>query len=450
MMSIVKSISMGFLILLFAGTAIGGVTKEEVAQLGKTLTAMGAEKAGNADGTIPAYTGGLVTGNAEVGPVVKNNPYADEKPLFSITVKNMAQYADKLSEGVKARMQQYPDTYRMDVYKTHRTAAFPEWVNEATIKNAGKAETVNEGYGIKNAHAFTPFPIPKTGAEAMWNKLTVYTANQKINFGNAYLVDGNGRALLSSRGLVIQEFPYWDRSKDSSDFFFMLKRMWDAPARRSGEGLMLMEPLNFMENPRRAWQYLPGQRRVKVSPDVNYDTPDPAFSGASTFDDNLIFNGPMDRYTWKLTGKKEMYVAYNNFKMAWYTTAEDLFQPGHINPDVVRWELHRVWVVEATLRPDKRHIYHKRVFYLDEDSWNALLSDQYDAQGKIYRAGVMYMLPLTCVPVPDYLLLGHYDFVTRQYTLSGRSAVGEDKWDSIAPLPPNEWSPDTLAGSGIR
>ena len=47
---------------LAAGSAFAAVSPEQAAELGKTLTPMGAEMAGNADGSIPAWdpTGGPV------------------------------------------------------------------------------------------------------------------------------------------------------------------------------------------------------------------------------------------------------------------------------------------------------------------------------------------------------------------------------------------------------
>ena len=432
--------------LVLAGTAIGAVSTEEVKQLGTTLTPTGAEKAGNKDGSIPAYSGAAVSAQKK-GKISEKDPFSGEKPLFSITGQNMAQYSDKLTEGAKALLKKFP-TYRVDVYKTHRTTAFPKWVNDATIKNVGKATTVNEGNGIKNAHAFVPFPIPKTGNEAMWNHLLAYSPNSQ-EITHAYTVDANGKPVLTADYTVNLEYPYWDVKKSSVEYFFQVTQKYKGPARRSGEALMLMEPLNSSENPRKAWQYLPGQRRVKMAPDISHDAPEPATSGATTFDDNQLFNGSMERFNWKLVGKKEMYVPYNNYKMAYNSTPEELFKKGHINPDFVRWELHRVWVVEATLKPSKRHVYKKRVFYLDEDCWDAVASDQYDARMQLYRIGFAYMTPVIEYPAARIQPLGHYDLITGQYNLNGY--VGKNgSAEFIEALPERYWTPDALSGSGVR
>ncbi|MDD2736791.1 MAG: DUF1329 domain-containing protein [Desulfuromonadaceae bacterium] len=445
-MKVATSIIAAGMALALAGTVIGAVSPEEAKKLGTTLTPIGAEKAGNKDGSIPEYTGAPAAATQKKGKISHKDPFADEKPIFSITSKNVTQYSDKLTEGAKALLKKYP-TYRVDVYKTHRTTALPKWVNDATIKNVGKASTVNDGLAIKNAHAFYPFPIPKTGSEAMWNHLLVYSPNE-IHKAEAYTVDANGRSVLTADYTVTLEFPYWDTSKSNVDYFFQVSQKYKGPARRSGEALMLMEPINSSENQRKAWQYLPGQRRVKLAPDVSHDAPEPATSGATTFDDNMLFSGSMERFNWKLVGKKEMYVPYNNYKMAYHSTPEELFKKGHLNPDFVRWELHRVWVVEATLKPGKRHIYHKRIFYLDEDCWNASASDQYDARGQLYRVGFSYMTPILEYPSQNNQPLGHYDLITGQYNLNGYSPKGST--EIYGKLPEREWSPDALSGSGVR
>lgn len=88
----------------YAATTFGAVSPEEAAKLGTTLTAVGAETAGNKEGTIPAYTGGLRTppANFKPGSGIRPDPFAGEKPLFSINAKNMSEYADKLTEGARS------------------------------------------------------------------------------------------------------------------------------------------------------------------------------------------------------------------------------------------------------------------------------------------------------------------------------------------------------------
>src|SRR6478609_6020820 len=430
--------------------AAAALSADEAKALGTTLTAIGADKAGNKDGTIPAYTGGLTTAPAgyKAGDGIRTNPFAGEKPVLVIDAKNMAQQADKLTEGTKALIQRYP-TFRLDVYKTHRTVAFPKFVADNTAKTAVSAKTLNDGRSMEGAHAGFPFPIPKTGYEAMWNHLVRFNGVAYESKYRNLTMDANGRVTLAVEGQSTQEYPFWDVNKPDADIFWKLKLQYSGPARRAGEALMLIDPLDIGSKERRAWTYLPGQRRVKVAPDLSHDTPNPGTAGATTFDDTFIFNGSMERFDFKLVGKKEMLVPYNAYAAVYQAKQDDLLKPNHLNPDLVRWELHRVWVVEATLREGKRHVYSKRTFYLDEDSWAAVASDEYDARGQLYRTGFAYMAPSYDLPAPYTDMFGHYDLVANLYSLTGFIAeTGGLKLTK--PLPEREWTADALAGAGVR
>ena len=431
-------------------TARAAITTDEARALGTTLTAIGAERAGNAAGTIPAYAGGLTTAPAgfKPGDGIRPNPFAADKPRLQIDAKNMAAHAAQLTEGTKALLQKYP-SFRVDVYPTQRSVAFPKWVADNTAKNAVKAKTLNDGRSIEGAHAGFPFPLPKNGHEAMWNHLVRFNGTAYEAKYRNLSVDASGRATLATEGLSVQEYPFWDNSKTGADTFWRIKLSYTGPARRAGEALMLIDPLDIGTKDRRAWSYLPGQRRTKVAPDLSHDTPNPGTAGATTFDDTFIFNGSLERFDFKLVGKKEMLVPYNAYAAVYGAKQDDLLKPNHLNPDLVRWELHRVWVVEATLKEGKRHVYGKRVFYLDEDSWAAVASDQYDPRGQLYRAGFAYMAPSYDLPAPYSDMFGHYDLVSRVYSLTGFIAeTGGLK--HTKPLPEREWSADALAGAGIR
>ena len=445
-----KSLTIATIAFAVSGAVAAAITPEEAKALGTTLTGVGAERSGSKDGTIPEYTGGLTTVPAgfKAGDGVRPNPFAGEKPRQAIDGKNMAQHADKLTEGTKALLQKYP-TYRVDVYPTHRSVAFPKFVTDNTAKNATRAKTNNDGRSIEGAHAGFPFPIPKNGYEAMWNHLVRFNGQSYESKYRNLSVDAGGRTTLATEGLSVQEYPFWDPAKAAAETYWRIKLSYTGPARRAGEALLIVDPLDIGQKDRRAWSYLPGQRRVKVAPDLSHDTPNPGTAGATTFDDTFIFNGSMERFDFKLVGKKEMYVPYNTYAAVYQAKQDELLKPNHLNPDFVRWELHRVWVVEATLREGKRHVYSKRVFYLDEDSWAALASDEYDARGQLYRAGFAYMAPSYDLPAPYSDMFGHYDVVARLYSLTGFIAETGGLRHTKA-LADREWSPDALAGAGIR
>lgn len=436
---------------LACNTGFAAVTPEEAKALGTTLTPVGAEMAGNKDGSIPAYNGGLTTPPAgfHKGDGIRPDPFAGEKPKYSITAANMAQYADKLTEGAKELLKRHA-SYRIDVYPTHRSAAFPKAVIENTLKNATRAKTASEGRVLEGAAGGYPFPIPKNGYEVMWNHLTRYVGVAYRLSYKSYNVDSSGTPTLATSGVLTEDYPYYHPNASESGIFWRLRSDYTGPARRVGESVMAHDYVNPLEKRRRAWQYLPGQRRVKLSPDLAYDAPNPGTAGATTYDDTFIFNGAMDRFDFKLIGRKEMIVPYNAYRLVYQSKADQVLKPRHINPDVERWELHRVWVVEATLKPGARHVYAKRFFYIDEDSWIGLASDEYDARGQLYRSLFDYLTTSYDVPAQFADNFVSYDFIAGMYSLSVHPAEagGVKYFDAL--FPEKEWTPDSLAGSGIR
>jgi hypothetical protein len=433
----------------FAGGAHAAVTSEEAAQLGRTLTAVGAEQGANTDGSIPAYTGGLASPPAGFkvgGP--RLDPYAGEKPTLVIDGRNVAAHADRVTEGSKALLRKYPE-YRLDVYPTHRSAAFPAFVTENTAKCATAAVASEDGRSFTGCRAGYPFPIPANGVEAMWNHLLRFGGlAYEVDYSN-WNVDASGRPAMSSKGRMTEEFTYWNPAATDLETLFRRRIDYTGPARRAGDALLVIDPLNFADKSRRAWQYMPGTRRIQTAPDLTFDTPVASTAGNSTYDDANVFGGSMERYHFRLAGKKEMYIPYNAYRLAYGSNAEQVLQPGHLNPDLLRWELHRVWVVEATLREGARHAYSRRVFYLDEDSWVAVASDQYDAQGQLFRSSFAFVTPSYEVPAPLAVLYVIHDFRSGGFSLVGYSPE-PGAVRHVEPRPDRDWTPGALVGSGLR
>ena len=442
-------------IALAAPSVLAAVGADEAKKLGNTLTPTGAERAGNADKSIPEYTGGLTTAPAgyEKGSGIRPDPYAAEKPLYAVTAQNLAQYEGKLTAGTKELLKKYP-TMRVDVYPSHRSIAYPKYVLDNTVKNATSVKTTDDGLGLEGTFAGIPFPIPQTGNEVMWNHLLRFTGQSYYTQYDSINVDSAGKAVLATTGQIYMDYPYYDPKRTGAsadnDIYFRTKIAYTAPARRAGEALLAQDYINSMKNGRRAWQYLPGQRRVKLAPDIAYDTPNPGTAGASTYDDAWVFNGALDRYDFKLVGKKEMLIPYNAFKLVYAKDPYAVTTPNHLNPDFVRWEPHRVWVVEATLKADKRHIYAKRTFYVDEDSWVAVASDMYDARGQLYRASFVYTNPSYEQPAPAAVGQSFHDFTSGGYNMTGLVGAYNVGVKYTDPQSANAWSADALAGSGVR
>lgn len=441
----------------FASIAVAAVSAEEAAQLKSNLTPFGATKAGNKDGSIPAWDGGLTKPLAGYKPGdVLPDLFANEKPKFSITEQNMGQYADKLSEGVKGLMKKYPKTFRLDVYPTHRTASAPQWVYDNTAKNAVRAQLTEDGR-VTGAYGGIPFPIPKNGLEAMWNHKLQWAGEATSVSVLSYFGLANGQVVRGSEANNIVVNPYYFK-EGSLETFNGVYTKWlvniTGPAHKAGEQFLVYDAIN---QPRQAWQYLTGQRRVRKAPSICCDAPEEVNSGIDYWDEAFGFWGDLDQYDWKLVEKKELVIPYNGNKLQAKLTREQVAMPNHLNPDYVRWELHRVWVVEATLKKGKRHVVPRRTFYLDEDTWAVVLSEGYDAQGALWRVGVSVPMVLPDAP------LVHANNQWSVYNLLGGVYLSACLADWTSPnykwhmrildrskVPLTRFTPEAMAGEGAR
>ncbi len=430
--------------------ALGSVAAH--ADLGKGLTAIGAQAEGNG-GAIPAYDGGLtksLPGFKEGGHYP--DPFASEKPLFVIDAASADKYKANLSAGQLAMLKKYAD-YKIAVYPTHRTAAFPKQHLDETETNARTVKLTEGGNGVTGTKGGIPFPVPKDGLEVIWNHLLRYRgdtyATQTVQA--AVTRDGNYTPVRFEYEF---DFGYGNLSKpekdrDASKIFNFVQTV-TAPARLAGNILLVHEFVDQVKNPRQAWTYNPGQRRVRLAPNVSYDNPGTAADGLRTNDDYLMFNGATDRYNWKLAGKKEVYVPYNSNRISGNTVKmADVLKPGHLNCDLARYELHRVWEVEATLKPGTSHIYAKRVFYVDEDSWMVVLADAYDARGELYRESEQHGVQMPNVPMYYPSIEVHHDLQSGRYVALGLRNEEPKVYEKIQRTA-NDFTPNGLRGIGTR
>jgi hypothetical protein len=445
-------IACSFALLVGSATVQAQLSPQEIAKLGADLTPIGAEKKGNADGTIPAWDGGIKTPPAGYKPGQHYvDPFAGDKVLFTISKDNLAKYADKLTPGQQALLKAYPD-YKMNVYPTHRSASYPQRIYDMTKKIAATAKTVENGYGVTGAVNGIPFPIPKQGVEAIWNHLLRYradSASRKIaqaaptRSGSYTLVE------FYDEFYMLYSMPGMTEEQLGNKILFF-KQEVVAPARLAGGILLVQESLNQVAEHRSAWLYNPGQRRVRRAPNVAYDNPGTAADGMRTSDQFDMFNGAVDRYDWKLVGKKEMYVPYNSYKLQDPSVKfSDILTPLHINQDLARYELHRVWVVDATLKEGERHVYKRRTFYLDEDSWQILAVDCYDNRDQLWRVSEAHAMNYYNVPALWTALEVHTDLQAGRYLAIGLNSEYEPyKFDIKRTL--EDYTPAALRRSGVR
>jgi hypothetical protein len=443
---------------LASSSAEAGVSAAEAAKLGTSLTPTGAEKAASADGKIPEWKGGITSppSGYKVG-TFHPDPFASDQPEFTITAQNYKQYADQLTEGAKAMFERYPQSYKMIVYPSRRSASFPQRAYDFTKTNATNCKLVSNGEGVSNCAEGFPFPIlhgsdSEKAYQAIWNHKLKYKGVAISRWANRVTPTATGAYTLvrlreELLGLYYKPGNTTENINNILVYFFQVV---ESPARLAGNVLLVHETLNQAAQARQAWIYNPGQRRVRRAPNVAYDNPATAADGLSTNDMTDMFNGAMDRYDWKLVGKKEMYIPYNSYKAhSGSVKVADLVKPGHLNQDYMRYELHRVWVVDATLKPGKRHINARRTFYLDEDSWQISWLDHYDGRGQLWRIAEAHAVNYYEVPTFWATIETAYDIQSGRY-IAGILDNEEKPYDFAFQTTPEDFSPQSLRKRGIR
>ncbi len=444
------------IVLILTSAHIGRAA--DTSRLGNDLTPLGGEKAGNADGSIPAWAGGITTPPAGYKTGDHHpDPFAGENPLFTITPANAAEYAAKLTAGQQALLKTYAD-YSIPVYQSHRSASNPQRVYDATKQYATTAALTEGGNGLTGTVIGVPFPLPESGLHVIWNHLTRYrgmvgarqigqAAPQRD--GSYNLVQFNDEFLFNycrddiSPDALMQELA-------TENVLLYFKQAVTAPARLAGSILVVHETLDQVKEKRRAWIYNAGQRRVRLAPSVEYDNPGTAADGMRTSDQFDMFNGAPALYDWNLVGKKEMYVPYNSYKLhSDGVKVADILKPLHINQSLTRYELHRVWVVDATLKSGSSHLYSRRTFYVDEDSWQILAVDQYDGRGQLWRVSEAHCINYYDAQTFWSTLEVHTDLLAGRYL-----AIGLDNentmYDFTAKRSPQDYTPAKLRQEGVR
>jgi hypothetical protein len=388
----------GFLAAALASvSAHAQVGADQASRLGRDLTPLGAEKAGNADGSIPAWDGGLAQdANAYQAAAGYKDPYAGEQPLLVITRANAKEHADRLSPGQLAMFERYSDSWKMQVYPTHRSASYPQKVYDAAKANAVSAKLIQNGNGIADFKVAYPFPVPQSALEVLWNHLTRYRGDSvKRHYAQAVPHASGDYFMTQIEDLFLFNQDAGDYKQTNGNVLFYFRQSVLAPARLAGTELLVHETVDQVKEPRLAWLYSAGQRRVRRAPNVAYDSPGTASDGIRTTDNFDMFSGAPDRYDWELVGKKEMYVPYNNYRFASRANKySDIVKKGHVNSDLTRYELHRVWHVRAKLKAGVRHQYKQRDMYFDEDSYQLLVVDHYDNRDKLWRFAESYTINL--------------------------------------------------------
>ncbi|MCG2599733.1 MAG: DUF1329 domain-containing protein [Achromobacter sp.] len=442
-------------LFLLSGSVLAAVSPEEAAKLGDSLTPLGAEKAGNADGSIPAWTGGIAKSAAKVDQHgYLGDPFANEQPQFVITAQNVEQHRDKLSEGQLALFKRYPESYKMPVYASRRTMSAPEPIYAAAKNSAQATSLVEGGNGLKGFKdsRYYAFPIPLNGLEVVWNHVTRYRGGNRkgVSVLAAPLANGAFTPVRVESQVAMPPVIAGLTPEKAENVLLFYKERTLSPARLAGNVLLVHDSLDQLKEPRMAWVYNAGQRRVRRAPQVAYDGPS-GIDGLRTSDNVDMFNGAPDRYDWKLVGKRELYIPYNNYRLhSPELKYEDILKAGHPNQELARYELHRVWEVEATLKSGERHIYAKRRFFIDEDSWYIAVSEHYDGRGQLWRVGEAMLMHNYAAQSMEAAYQGLSDLISGRYLVSG--LINEEKkyveYGISAAMA--EYTPAALRSAGVR
>ncbi|MBF0677058.1 DUF1329 domain-containing protein [Pseudomonas sp.] len=440
---------LGFLLLAACACQVQAkVDQTQAARLGQDLTPLGGERAGNASGTIPPWTGGVRAPASYTPGMHHPDPYADDAMLYKVDQGNVGQYAALLPEGLRALLERYPD-YHLRVFPSRRSASAPQRIYDATRSNAVKAELIANGNGIKGAAAGIPFPLPQDGMEVIWNHVLHYKGDQ-THFVNNQAVVINGRPSYIKRDRQI----YYVYNREGMDeqgldnTLLYYKYRVTAPAKLSGTALVVQDPMDQVLSIRKAWRYTPSDRRVRRLPSLAYDSLQPDTSGLATADVVDSYNGAPDRYEWSLVGKREMLMPYNSYAVHQKGIPyDDIVGPRTLNPELLRYELHRVWIVEARLRKGFSHPYDMRRFYIDEDSWQILAVDLFDENNELIGLQESHPINYYDVPMFGSTVETLYHLQDGNYFVDGLDN-NEPMYDFDTRLSPRDFSPAALRRGG--
>ena len=400
--------------------AVAAVSEQQAKRLGQDLTPVGAEKLGNG-ADIPAWRGGLALDASHQPGDFHADPFAADAPLFRISAANIDQHEKRLSEGQKALLRRFPEMF-FEVYPSRRSASYPDYVYDGIRTNATRAELMKYGSGVRGATMSSPFPIPENGLQVLWNHTLRFR-------GQSFTYSGYTASITASgdRAETLRDYQYFFaysepgmEPEDLDNKIFYLKRKTLAPANLAGRITLVHETLDQVRSPRKSWVYVPGQRRLRRTPDLAYDTADVNTNSIRTIDQVDMFNGAPDYYDWKLVGKQEMYIPYNAYKVhQGELLNDDILLDHHLNSALLRYEAHRVWVLEATLRVGFDHRYAKRRYYVDEDSWSIIYAEEYDDQGELLQVTEAHPINFYDVQLVYPTLEVTYDLENSRYYAEG-------------------------------
>ena len=362
------------------------------------------------------------------------DPFSEDEIIFTITNENYLEFSETiLTSGQIEMFIKYPQTFKMNIYKSRRSCAVPPEVYALTKSNA---ILTDEGEGIEGIVGSIPFPQPSEALHHVWNHILRYRGVEISGSSPFFIIDPDGSRVLGAGEAIAKN--YWNPfTKNEKGLQGMLMTKVTHPPRLADASALVIESLNAFKTPRKAWVYNPGTRRVRRAPDIAYDYKPSASQGLTTTDQFDGFNGAKDRYNWKSLGTQVKLMPYNAYKFH-ETPIDEVLDPYHVNQDFLRYELVNVNVVKAELKNDKRHIIPERVMYFDVDSHNMLVEETFDANSEIMAYREFPIINFYDQPMCLSIHSATYDFATRRYQLASVRSIDIPKIEWRLEEPHNE------------
>ena len=417
----------GALIRLF----VAGMTFSLTAAASEpALTPFGSPVAGNSANTIPTWQGGIT--EIPAGYERRKfhpDPFRDDRPIRVITSENLENYRAQLTPGQQQLFESYPASFRMDIYPSRRSHSLPEWVSEGTRRNAQNARLSEGDNAIENLGPGTPFPHAQTGVEIIWNHLNRFRGTFiRVTDTEANVFPTHQVAYRISHEVAFPPYASGSTEGAANNILLYYTSFLLSPPSYAGGGFLVVDFLNQQIQPRLVWTYDPGSRRVQRLASTTHDSVASLAENLRLVEDTDMFNGSPGAYDWRYLGVREVWIPYNNYRLP-TVKFSDILTPHHLNPDHVRWELHRVRVVEGTAKAGTNPVYSRKVAYVDEDSWGIALMENYDREGNLWRLGVSHPISFYEVPMTFSVADVTHDFRERAYNvrnlLNEQAAAGE-------------------------
>jgi hypothetical protein len=372
------------------------------------------------------------------------NPFIEDKIQFEINSSNYENYLTQLTDGQIKMFQSYPDTFVMNIYPSRRSCAVPQEVLD--LSKSGNANMIADGEGVDGIVGSIPFPNASEPLHHVWNHILRYRGVDIIGGAPYYVVNPDG-SMTQGAGEAIAKNCWNPFVKDNycKGLQGMLMQKVTHPPRLADASLLVIESLNALDNPRKAWVYDPGTRRVRRAPNIAYDYLGSASQGLSTADSFDGFNGAKDRYNWSNVGTELKFMPYNVYDF-YNADRKEVLANFHVNQKYMRYELVKVNIVKAEVKSDKRHIYPHRVMYFDTDSHGMISEEIYDGKKEIMNYRELPLMNFYDEPACLAIHSATYNFATRRYLLNNVRSSEIDKiiWRADKPHDIQLFTPNGL------